>query len=214
MKDKIIWCVASLFLCVLSGIAGAYSVTILQERRAEGKTLQVRRLELTDAQKNVRAVFSVEDDGSVFLRMLSKEKAPVVELGVNENPGPYKLYTPSGSLTIHDGAGTPAIRLRTLEKGEAALSFSSTNNPDLVGVGYTHYGDVIDGHDRGMWGLQIDGPNHQSTGVNVFSEDGVLKGSTVPLEPPPNVGARPTKNATTTSTLVHESGHTDSPKQQ
>jgi hypothetical protein len=44
-----------------------------------------------------------------------------------------------------------------------------------------------------MWGLQIAGPNHQSTGVNVFAEDGVLKGSTVPLEPPPNISARPKK---------------------
>jgi len=193
MKNKVIWGVVSLFLCVLSGIVGAYSMMLLQEHKANGDALQVHKLELIDAHKGVRAVFSVEDDGSVFLRMLSKESVPVIELGVNENPGPYKQYTPSGGLTIRDGAGTPAIRLRTLDKGEAALSFSSTSNPDLVGVGYTHYGDVIDGHDRGMWGLQIAGPNHQSTGVNVFSEDGVLKGSTVPLEPPPNIGARPTK---------------------
>lgn len=193
MKNKIIWGVVSLFLCLLSGIIGAYSMLLLQEHKANGETLQVHKLELIDAHKGVRAVFSVEDDGSVFLRMLSKENAPVVELGVNENPGPYKQYTPSGSLTIRDGAGIPAIRLRTFEKGEASLSFSSTNTPDLVGVGYAHYGDVIDGRDRGMWGLQIAGPNHQSSGVNVFSEDGVLKGATLPLEPPPGIAAHPAK---------------------
>ena len=187
MKNKIIWGAVSLFLCVLSGIVGAYSVTVLQDRRADGKTLQARRLELTDAQKNVRAVFSVEDDGSVFLRMLSKEKAPVVELGVNENPGPYKLYTPSGSLTISDGAGTPAIRLRTVNKGEGSLSFSSTNKEDQVAVGYMPYGDVIDGHDRGMWGIQIAGPNRKSTGLNVFAQDGMVQGFTAPLEAPPPV---------------------------
>lgn len=215
MKNKVIWGVISLFLCVLSGIVGAYSMLLLQEHKTNGETLQVHRLELIDAHKGVRAEFFVEDDGSVFLRMLSKENASVVELGVNENPGPYKQYTPSGSLTIRDGTGTPAIRLRTLDKGEAALSFSSTGNPDLVGVGYSHYGDVIDGHDRGMWGLQIAGPNHQSTGVNVFAEDGVLKGATVPLEPPPNIGARPAKrtgngsvmSSPSSSTSLHEAGH-------
>ena len=75
--------------------------------------------------------FSSRTTAAFFLRMLSKENASVVELGVNENPGPYKQYTPSGSLTIRDGTGTPAIRLRTLDKGEAALSFSSTGNPEI-----------------------------------------------------------------------------------
>jgi len=183
MKNKVIWNAISLFLCVLSGIIGAYSMMILQEYRTKRDTLQVHKLELVDAHKKVRAVFSVEDDGSVFLRMLSKENAPVVELGVNENSGPYNLYAPSGSLTISDGAETPVIRLRTVKKGEGVLSFSSTNKEDQVAVGYMPYGDVIDGHDRGIWGLQIAGPSHQSSGFNVFEEDGVLKGSTVPLEP-------------------------------
>jgi len=193
MKDKIIWGVVSLFLSLLSGIAGAYSMLLLQADKANGETLQVQRLELIDAHKGVRAVFSVEDDGSVFLRMLSKENAPVVELGVNENPGAYKQYTPSGILTIRDGSGTPAIRLRTLEKGEASLSFSSTNTPDLVGVGYAHYGDVIDGHDRGMWGIQIAGLNHKSVGLNVFAKDGVLLGAYAPLESPQRIVAPSTK---------------------
>ena len=105
MKSKVIWGVFSLMLCVMSGVAGAYSMMLLQEHKANGDTLQVHKLELIDAHKGVRAVFSVEDDGSVFLRMLSRENMPVVELGVNENPGPYKLYTPSGSLTMRDGGG-------------------------------------------------------------------------------------------------------------
>ena len=153
MKNKVIWGVISLFLCVLSGIVGAYSMLLLQEHKTNGETLQVHRLELIDAHKGVRAEFR-RGRRQRFLRMLSKENASVVELGVNENPGPYKQYTPSGSLTIRDGTGTPAIRLRTLDKGEAALSFSSTGNPEilLVGVGYSHYGDVIDGHDRGNAG--------------------------------------------------------------
>jgi len=184
MKNKLIWGVASMFVCLLSGITGGYSAMSLQGLRTTGKVLQAHKLELIDAQRNVRAVLSVEDDGSVFLRMLSKERLPVVELAVNEDPGPYGLYTPSGSLTIRDGGGTPAIRLRTIGKGEATLSFSSTNNSDLVDVGYAHYGDVIDGHDRGMWGLHIVGPNHQSTGLNVVSMDGVLQGFTAPLEAP------------------------------
>jgi hypothetical protein len=187
MKMKIIWGAVSLLLCVLSGIVGACSMTFLQERKAGRETLQVRRLEVIDAQKNVRAVFSVEDDGSVFLRMLSKEKAPVVELGVNENSGPYKLYTPSGSLTIHDGAGTPAIRLRTIERGEGSLSFSSTNKEDQVAVGYMPYGDYVDKHGPGIWGIQIAGPNHKSTGLNVFAKDGVVQGFTAPLEAPQSV---------------------------
>jgi len=181
---KIIWGVVSLFLCVLSGIVGAYSVTALQERRAAGKTLQARRLELTDAKRNVRAVFSVEDGGSVFLRMFSKENVPVVELGSSEDPGPYKLYTPSGSLIIRDGAQTPVIQLRTLHAGEGALSFSSANTPDQVVVGYQPYGDVIDGHDYGKWGIEVRGANRKSASLLVFTEDGIVQGFTAPLKAP------------------------------
>lgn len=172
MKIKIIWSVVSLFLCVLSGIVGAYSMTVLQERRAERSTLRVSRLELTDAKKNVRAVFFVEADGSVFLRMLSRENVPVVELGMSEDPGPFNMYTPSGGLIIRDGARTPVIQLRTVGQGEAALSFSSSNTPGQVEVGYMPYGDVISKHDLGTWGIEIRGAKHESTGVGVRTEDG------------------------------------------
>lgn len=180
MKNKITWGIVSLSLCVLSGIIGAYSMLLLLEHKANGETLQVHKLELIDDHKGVRAVFSVENDGSVFLRMLSKENAPVVELGVNENPGTYKQYTPSGSLTIRDGVGTPAIRLRTVQKGEGSLSFSSTHTPDQVTMGYMPYGDAIGEHNLATWGIAIRGPNHQSTGVGVRTEDDVAKGFLAP----------------------------------
>ena len=193
MKSKVIWGVFSLMLCVMSGVAGAYSMMLLQEHKANGDTLQVHKLELIDAHKGVRAVFSVEDDGSVFLRMLSRENMPVVELGVNENPGPYKLYTPSGSLTMRDGAGTPAIQLHVLKQDEGSLSFSNLRSMDQVAVGYMPYGDVVDGHDRGMWGIQIAGPDHKSVGLNVFSKDGVIQGPYAPLESPEKIVAPPAK---------------------
>ena len=174
MKVKTIWAVVSLFLCVVSGIAGAYLVTVLQEHRIEWKTLQVRRLELTDAKKHVRAVFAVEDDGSVSLRMLSKRNVPVVELGVNEDRGGLQdRYTPSGGLTIRDGESTPVIRLRTVNKSDAALSFSSARREDQVVVGYMPYGDVIDEHDLAIWGIAVRGANRESTGVGVHTEDGI-----------------------------------------
>lgn len=184
MNKKMLWGVVCLVLCALSSAIGGYFAVLIQGHRIERQTLRVRKLELVDTKDDVRAVFSVDNDGSVFLRLLANNNVPVVELGVNETPGPFRRYTPSGSLTIRDGEGTPAIRLRTLGKGEASLSFSSTNNANVVGVGYGHYGDVIDGHDRGMWGIQIAGPNHESSGLNVFSRDGILQGFRAPLEPP------------------------------
>jgi hypothetical protein len=161
---------------VLSGIVGAYSMMLLQEHRANGDTLQVHKLELIDAHKGVRAVFSVEDDGSVFLRMLSKENVPVVELGVNEDRGgAQNRYTPSGGLTIRDGGSTPVIRLRTVNKGDGTLSFSSARTEDQVAVGYMPYGDAIGEHDLAIWGIAVRGANHQSTGVGVRTEDGIAQ---------------------------------------
>lgn len=176
MHVKVIWGAVCVFLCVLSGIAGAYSATVLQERLAEAKALQVRRLELTDRKKHVRAVLAVEDDGSVSLRMLSKENVAVVELGVNEDRGrAQNRYTPSGGLTIRDGEGIPVIRLRTFNKGDGALSFSSVRTEDQVAVGYIPYGDVIDEHDRAIWGVAVRGANHESTGVGVHTVDGIAQ---------------------------------------
>ena len=172
MKTKIVWGSVSLVLCVISGVAGAYAVTLLQGRKAAEKTLRVRRLELIDANRNVRAVFSVEDDGNVFLRMFSRTKVPVVELGVDEDPGPYQLYTPGAILTMRDGDSTPVVRFRTFRAGDAMLSFSSTQREDQVAVGYMPYGDVIhEEHDPAVWGIGILGPNHKSDVLGVYTED-------------------------------------------
>jgi hypothetical protein len=53
MKNKVIWGVISLFLCVLSGIVGAYSMLLMQEHRANADTLQVHKLELIDAHTRI-----------------------------------------------------------------------------------------------------------------------------------------------------------------
>ena len=228
MKAKIILGVVSLVLCVLSGMAGAYSVVLLQEHRTRGtalqiggleptvayaqerktggETLQVRRLELTDRNQNVRAVFAVEDDGSVSLRMLSKENVPVVELGVNEDPGPGKLYVPSGKLTIRDGSKTPIIQLGTYSASEGTLLFSSANAHGLVAVGYQPTGDVIDGHDHGLWGVQVKGPNHDFTIMGVRTEDGIAQEFISPKMTSPN-SARSSPSA---DTSLHGAGHTQS----
>jgi len=177
MKKQIFWSVVCAFFCVLSGLAGAISVTFIQEQRPGRKTLQVHRLELTDARDNVRAVFAVEESGSVVLCMLSRDKVPVIELGASEDRGgQLDNYTPSGRLIIRDGSGTPVIRLRAVGEGDGNLSFSTSNTPDQVTVGYEPYGDVTDGHDRAVWGVQVRGVNHESTGLGVSMEDGAVLG--------------------------------------
>lgn len=216
MKSKIMLCVALLLMCVMSGIVGAYSVMVLQEhrglrttlqprgygeavvyaqeRKADGESLKSRRLELTDARGNVRAIFAVEDDGGVYLRMLSNKSEPVVELGVTENSGQYKKYVPSGSLIIRDGAMTPVIQLSTTNEGEGALLFSSARTFGQVSLGYSRVGDAIDEHDRGIWGLRVMGADHKVTGFGAYSEDGTIKGFTVPLESPAVAPLPPSRN--------------------
>ena len=169
-------------MCLLSGFVGALSVALLQNTTKE--TLQVRRLEITDIRSRVRAVLSVDDDGSVYLRMLSKDQKPIVTLGVNESLRGDQAYMPSGGLIISDVTGKPSIGLRTIKKGEGALTFASAQTSNQVTVGYSPYGDFEDGHDRGAWGIQITGPDRKKAGLNVFATDGQLQGFTLPLQAP------------------------------
>jgi len=185
MKSKIILGISALFLCLSSGVIGAYTMMRLQARGNDGKTLQVHRLELIDAKKNVRAVFAAEDDGNVSLRMMSKANSPVIELGVNDSPDKHNIYRPSAGLTIRDGENTPVIRLRSVNKGDGSLSFSSTRTEDQVTVGRMPYGDVINDHDYATWGIVVRGADHQSTGVGVYTEDGVAQYFVGPAETHP-----------------------------
>lgn len=184
-----------LFICVvccfMSGIVGAYSMVVFEARKAEKETLQLHKLELVDFNKNVRAVFSVEPDGNVVLRMLSRENVPALELGAGGvSASNASSYVPSGYLTIRDSGGNVTSTLSTLGKNEGSLSFYAPNNREQVAVGYSHYGDIVDGHDRGRWGIDVAGPNHQESGIGAFAEDGVIKGFSAPLEAPPLAKAK------------------------
>jgi hypothetical protein len=139
--------------------------------------LQVQKLELTDAHRNIRAVLSAED-GNVSLRMFSTQEVPLVELGVKGG------REARGQLAIYGNGGRPAISLTTLEKDRGRLAFSSENTPNQVSLGYSPVGDFEDGHDLGAWGLHMSGPEHTSRGLFVFSKDGKLTGFTLPLEAP------------------------------
>jgi hypothetical protein len=165
-------------------------MTLLLGHDKNRGTLQIHRLELTDDGKNVRAVLAVEDDGSVLLRMLSKKSVPVIEMGVKENDGLQQSSIPYGRLTMRDKTGKPSIQLRTFDNGKGSLLFTGPSTQEQVAVGYSRYGDVIDGHDRGKWGITIVGPDHKLDGIGVFAEDGVLRGFTVPLEAPPQTTPR------------------------
>ena len=180
-----------LLCCFISGILGGYTVTFMRERKMEKDVLQLRKLELIDADKKVRAVFSVESDGNVVLRMRSKENVPALELGTGgPSAANASSYQPSGYLTIRDHEGDATSTLSTLGRSEGSLRFFGPSNREQVVVGYKHYGDVVDGHDRGRWGLSITGSNHQESGIGAFSEDGTIRGFTAPLEPPSLAGAK------------------------
>jgi hypothetical protein len=149
---RIINGVACLCLGMIGGVLGACSVSLMQAHMRTSKILQVRGLEIVDAQKKVRAVLATGNDGSVFLRLLSAQKDSIVDLAVRS--------------------------------GHGTLSFSTDHTNNLIAVGYQPLGDVVDGHDRGMWGISIKGHNHETKGMNVFTEDGMPQGFTVPLTPP------------------------------
>jgi hypothetical protein len=174
-----------LLLCVLSGSVGAVSVKLFDNTSRPG-TLQVSRLELVDTRKNVRASLSAEGDGSVSLRLFSQDKSLVVTLAARSTFAGNKAGS-YGTLSLGNNQGRPLVELRSGETTGGKLTFSSANMPDQVTVGYSKYGDVEDGHDRGAWGLQIAGPEHSKTGLNVFSVDGVLQGTTIPLEAPKSI---------------------------
>jgi hypothetical protein len=177
-----VWIAAALAACLLSGLIGACLAALLFTRKTSG-LLQGQKLELTDIHRRVRAVLSTED-GSVYLRMFSTQKTPVVELGVNDGP------EARGHLVIYDRTGKPSITLVTREKDRGILAFSSESTPNQVSMGYSPVGDVDDGHDRGAWGLHITGPEHTDNGLFVFSTDGKLTGFTVPLEAPLSPAAK------------------------
>ena len=138
--------------CILSGIVGAVSTNLLSNE-SQMTTARVKRLELVDSRNIVRAVLSTGPDNGVYLRFLSEDSKPTVEL-------------------------------RTTKTGEGKLTFSGDRIPDQVIVGYSPYGDYEDGNKRGAWGKRISGPDHSQTGINVFTLNGVLQGTQIPLEPP------------------------------
>jgi hypothetical protein len=80
--------------------------------------------------------------------------------------------------------GKPLVELGTTNMGEGRLTFSSNQVADQVTVGYSQYGDYDDRANRGAWGIRIAGPNHTETGLNVFTLNGALEGTQIPLEPP------------------------------
>jgi hypothetical protein len=177
--------VICLLCCFISGLVGAYSSIYFENHKTGKDVLQLRKLELIGSDKNVRAVFSVEANGNVVLRMLSKENVPALELGTGGvSTGNATSNEPSGYLTIRDREGDATSTLSNLGRNEGSLMFYGPNNREQVAVGYSHYGDVVDGHDRGRWGISITGPDHQESGIALFSKDGIVKGFTVPLEPP------------------------------
>jgi hypothetical protein len=185
MKVSIFWGILLVPLCILSGFIGAYSMVALRQGKTQTSVVQTQKLELIGPDKNVRAVLSVENNGGVFLRMYSGTKVPIVELGVSENAGGERnVYAPSGRLSLFDATGKPAVQLRVKGKSESSLTFASPSSEGQVEVGYANYGDVVDEHDRGIWGLEIVEPNHNMKGIGVFAEDGVLKDSHLKLEPP------------------------------
>lgn len=139
-------------LCIFSGLVGAVSVKILDHQRPT-RDARVERLELVDSHDVVRAVLSTGPDNRVWLRFLSEQSKPLIELG-------------------------------TTSTGEGQLIFAGRQVPDQVTVGYSQYGDYEDGASRGAWGIRIAGPNHTETGLNVFTLNGVLQGTQIPLEPP------------------------------
>ena len=144
--------VGLLAMCVFSGFVGAVSMKVLDYQRPTRDT-RVERLELVDSHNVARAVLSTGSDNRVWLRFLSEQGKPLIELG-------------------------------TTSTGEGQLIFASRQVPDQVTVGYWRYGDYEDGARRGAWGIRIAGPNHTETGLNIFTLNGALQGTQIPLEPP------------------------------
>ena len=139
-------------LCLFSGFVGAMAMKLIGPQ-SQTRIVRVERLELVDSHNLARAVLSTGPDNRVWLRFLSENGKPQVELG-------------------------------TTSTGEGNLIFSSNQVPDQVTVGYSRYGDYEDRANRGAWGIRIAGPNHTVTGLNVFTLNGVLQGTQIPLESP------------------------------
>ena len=148
--------------------------------------MQLTRLEILDARKNVRAILSAEDNGTVSLRLFSNDKRPIVTLAAGSISAGTSS-SPYGALSLGYSRDRPAVDLRAGDKGNGRLSFSSARIADQVTVGYSPFGDFEDGHDRGARGIQIAGPEHTKPGLNIFSVDGVLKGAAIPLEAPNSI---------------------------
>jgi hypothetical protein len=86
--------VASLCLGLLGGAIGASSTMLMQDHIKAGKTLQVRGLEIVDAQNNVRAVLATdESNGGVYLRMQSQANPAAILMQVTKDNGTLSFYT-------------------------------------------------------------------------------------------------------------------------
>ncbi len=87
-------------LCVVSGFVGALSMRLLDSKNQA--ILQVNRLEVIDARKNVRAILSAQDNGGVSLRLLSEANRPIVTLAASGSSSASQSAAPNGA--VHRGS--------------------------------------------------------------------------------------------------------------
>ncbi len=145
------------------------------ERQPSQDVVRTRRLELVDTDQKIRAIFSVENDGNVSLRMLSTKNVPIVELRLREAME-EKTSTSIGIITVRDDSQIPLIQLGTDRRDAGALLFSSPKVRGVVDVGYQQAGDEVDAHEHGFWGVEVKGQNHNTTAIGVRTEDGAAQG--------------------------------------
>jgi hypothetical protein len=99
--------VACLCLGLLGGAIGASCVVFVNWVGADrSNTLQVHTLQILDAHNNVRAVLATdESDGSVYLRMQSKNNPAAVNLVVRNDNGTLSFNTGRTNSLVWVGYG-------------------------------------------------------------------------------------------------------------
>jgi len=175
---------------VIGGIFGSLSVSWIHPPNSTlaHQIIMAHKIELMDSQNRVKAVFAAEDDGSVYLKMLSGNTS-LIDLGI-------KRITPSvqgqeefssGQFTLRDSYGIPVIDMREINKGDGQISFSNAATRDQVILGYDNSECVVDKDDRGTWGVRVKGDNHSVEAMGVFTINGIPQKHPYQLEQPQKI---------------------------
>jgi hypothetical protein len=158
---------------IFGGFVGAISVYGIFLHRVQD-VVRAQRIQIEDAHGAIRATLAAEQDGSVFLRLLSPDSRGAIRLG--EQSQDAKANAGIGSspvLEFNTKDGLTALRMSANGEDNGVIAFSDRKRENTMLLGHFPLQTDFDfGDPKYEWGLHIR-REHGETGVGIVDGYGL-----------------------------------------